>query len=233
MNDGIICQNPDCKAKNPLSAKFCRLCGQPLVTSKDDFTLGIFADIPLRPIAFKPVHFVNKADKCSFYLLPLLLISLYLLHNYFKEDFLFEFDSETYENVIIFGVLLSIILFVIFIYGIKHFIRWSNFTDNADYIEESFFMYKMKRIAKNKKLGLFDNKSKRILLLPEYDLINKYDDNHIHIGKDRKVGLYSIPLKKIVVPVCYDGVGKIKNGVIEVVKNSHLSYYDTHGNVLK
>lgn len=94
-------------------------------------------------------------------------------------------------------------------------------------------MQKLKRIAKNKKLGLFDNRNKVILLNPIYDSIFKFDDVHILLEKENKFGLYSIPLRKIIIPIGFDGIASIQNGVIEVTKDLHGSYYDIYGNILK
>lgn len=94
-------------------------------------------------------------------------------------------------------------------------------------------MQKLKRIAKEKKLRLFDYKNKVVLLNPCYDSITQFDDVHIQLEKSNKFGLYSIPLRKIIIPIEFDGITPVQNGVIEVVKDSHGSHYDIHGNTLK
>ena len=113
------------------------------------------------------------------------------------------------------------------------YIRYFTYLKNADYIEESFFAQKLKRIAKDKKLGLFDYRNKVVLLTPAYDSISKFDDVYILIEKGNKFGLYSIPLRKIIISIGFDGIASIQNGVIEVAKDSHKSYYDIYGNILK
>ena len=228
-----ICKNPECEAENPENAKFCRLCGNPLSTSEDDYTPGEFPDIDLRPVAVKPIRFVNAAERISSILLPFLLIFLYFLFGRFKDDFIAAFGRDFYASVSIGGIIFSFFIFSLCITGLMHYGKYSSYSDNADYIEEKYFMLKLKRIAKNKKLGLFDFKNKSILLNPEYDSITKFDEKHILLGKGNKNGLYSISIKKIIVPIEFDGIAPIRNGVIEVVKNFRLSRYDIHGNALK
>ena len=233
MSEIIVCPNLDCKAENPANAKFCRMCQHPLSTSEDDYTPGLFPDIALRPVAVQPVHFVNAVEKLSFIVLPLLLLFLYLLCRVFKDDFIVDFDRGPFFLIVGVGAILSVLLIIICINGIKHHSGYAAYMDNTDYIEEGFFMQKTRRIAKNKKLGLFDNKTKRVLLTPDYDLITQFDETHIQLGVGNKIGLYSLALKRIIVPIEYDGIAPVKNGVIEVVKDSHMSHFDIHGNVLK
>jgi len=219
MSAVIICPNPECKADNPANAKFCRMCKHPLSTSKDEYTPALFPDIALRPVAVQPVRFVSVLEKISFYALPILLLFLAL--------------SWRVPELGLILVSCVVLAFVFCIKGIKHYSRRSPYLNNTDYIEEGYFVQKTRRIAKNKKLGLFDNKSRCVLLTPEYDSILQFDETHIQLSIDNKIGLYSIPLKKIIVPIEFDGIAPVKNGVIEVVKDSHMSHYDTHGNVLK
>lgn len=233
MNDKIICPNPACKAVNPANAKFCRMCKHPLSTSEDEYTPNLFPDITLRPVAVMPIRFINLLERGAFVLLPLLIIILYCICGDYKGEFKDEFGSDAFDVVSIGGIIFSVILGMLCINGIKHFIRYSSYSDNVDYIEENFFMQKLRRIAKDKKLGLFDNKNKVVLLNPCYDSISKFDDVHIQLEKNNKFGLYSIPLRKIIVPIEFDGIAPVQNGVIEVVKDSHGSHYDIQGNVLK
>lgn len=233
MNTKIICPNPECKAVNPANAKFCRMCKHPLATSEDDYTPDLFPDITLRPVAVMPIRFVNILEKGAYFLLPMLLMILYFVWGEFKGEFIFEFGSDAFEVVSIGGIIASILLALLCVNGIKHYIRFSSYSDNADFIEEDCFIQKLRRIAKDKKLGLFDNKKKIVLLNPIYDSITKFDDVHIQLEKGKKFGLFSIPLRKIIVPIEFDGIAPVQNGVIEVVKDSHRSHYDIHGNVLK
>lgn len=233
MSNIIICPNSECKAENPANAKFCRMCKHPLSTSTDEYTPNLFPDITLRPVAVMPIRFVNVLERGAFVLLPMLLIFLYFICYDFKREFKYEFGSDAFDVVSVGGTIFSILLVLLCINGIKHYIRYSSYSENADYIEETFFMQSLKRIAKDKKLGLFDHKNKAILLNPCYDSISKFDDVHIQLEKNNKFGLYSIPLKKIIVPIEFDGIAPVQNGVIEVVKDSHGSHYDIQGNVLK
>ena len=233
MNDKIICPNPACKAVNPSNAKFCRMCKHPLSKSEDEYTPNLFPDITLRPVAVMPIHFVNILEKGAFVLLPLLLVLLYYICGDFKGEFKHEFGSDAFEVVSIGGIVFSFLFGLLCINGIKHYIRYFTYSENADYIEDSFFMQNLKRIAKDKKLGLFDNKNKVVLLNTSYDSISKFDDVHIQLEKSNKFGLYSIPLRRIIIPIEFDGITPVQNGVIEVVKDSHGSHYDIHGNTLK
>lgn len=231
MSDIIIC--PNCQTENPANAKFCRMCKHPLLTSKDEYTPNLFPDITLRPVAIIHNHFVSPLEKGAFVLLPLLLVFLYFICNDFKGEFIDEFGSHTFGVVSIGGIVFSFLLSLLCINGIKHYIRYFTYKKNADYIEESFFAQKLKRIAKDKKLGLFDHRNKVVLLTPAYDSISKFDDFYILIEKGNKFGLYSIPLRKIIIPIGFDGIASIQNGVIEVTKDLHGSYYDIYGNILK
>lgn len=233
MNDVIICPNQECKAENPANAKFCRMCKHPLSTSEDEYTPNLFPDITLRPVAVMPIRFINILERGAFVLLPLLIIFLYFICGDYKREFKDEFGNDAFDVVSIGGIIFSVLFALLCINGIKHYIRYSSYSENADYIEEAFFMQKLKRIAKDKKLGLFDNKNKVVLLNPSYDSISKFDDVHIQLEKNNKFGLYSIPLRKIIIPIEYDGIAPVQNGVVEVVKDSHGSHYDIQGNVLK
>lgn len=229
---GII-RCPECQTENPANAKFCRMCKHPLLTSKDEYTPNLFPDITLRPVAIIHTHFVSPLEKGAFVLLPLLLVFLYFICNDFKGEFKDDFGSDAFDVVSIGGVVFSFLFSLLCLNGIKHYIRYFAYSKKADYIEESFFMQKLKRIAKNKKLGLFDDRNKVILLNPIYDSIFKFDDVHILLEKENKFGLYSIPLRKIIIPIGFDGIASIQNGVIEVTKDLHGSYYDIYGNILK
>lgn len=233
MSDIIICPNPECKAENPVNAKFCRMCKHPLSTSEDEYTPNLYPDITLRPVAVMPIRFVNVLERGAFVLLPLLVIFLYFICYDFKGEFKDEFGSDAFDVVSIGGIVFSVLLALLCINGIRHYIRFSSYSDNADYIEEAFFIRGLKRIAKDKKLGLFDYKNKVILLSPCYDSVSIFDGVHIQLGKNNKFGLYSIPLRKIIIPIEFDGIAPVQNGVIEVVKDSHGSHYDIQGNVLK
>lgn len=229
---GII-RCPECQTENPANAKFCRMCKHPLLTSKDEYTPNLFPDITLRPVAIIHTHFVSPLEKGAFVLLPLLLVFLYFICNDFKGEFKDDFGSDAFDVVSIGGVVFSFLFSLLCLNGIKHYIRYFAYSKKADYIEESFFMQKLKRIAKNKKLGLFDDRNKVILLNPIYDSIFKFDDVHILLENENKFGLYSIPLRKIIIPIGFDGIASIQNGVIEVTKDLHGSYYDIYGNILK
>lgn len=177
MSDIIIC--PNCQTENPANAKFCRMCKHPLLTSKDEYTPNLFPDITLRPVAIIHTHFVSPLEKGAFVLLPLLLVFLYFICNDFKGEFKDDFGSDAFDVVSFGGVVFSFLFSLLCLNGIKHYIRYFAYSKKADYIEESFFMQKLKRIAKNKKLGLFDDRNKVILLNPIYDSIFKFDDVHI------------------------------------------------------
>lgn len=231
MSDIIIC--PNCQTENPANAKFCRMCKYPLLTSKDEYTPNLFPDITLRPVAIIHTHFVSPLEKGAFVLLPLLLVFLYFICNDFKGEFKDDFGSDAFDVVSIGGIVFSFLFSLLCLNGIKHYIRYFAYSKKADYIEESFFMQKLKRIAKNKKLGLFDDRNKVILLNPIYNSIFKFDDVHILLENENKFGLYSIPLRRIIIPIGFDGIASIQNGVIEVTKDLHGSYYDIYGNILK
>lgn len=146
MSDIIIC--PNCQTENPANAKFCRMCKHPLLTSKDEYTPNLFPDITLRPVAIIHTHFVSPLEKGAFVLLPLLLVFLYFICNDFKGEFKDDFGSDAFDVVSFGGVVFSFLFSLLCLNGIKHYIRYFAYSKKADYIEESFFMQKLKRIAK-------------------------------------------------------------------------------------
>lgn len=227
MSEVIICPNPECGAENPINAKFCRMCKHPLSVSKDEYTPNYFPDIALRPISVCPVHFVHAIQKLSYVLLPLCVFYMCCLYCWSSLD-----DKALLSINVCIAIYLICPSAILCIYGINNHMKSVNFSQNVDYIEEGFFLRKMKRVAKNKKIGLFDCITKRIVLTPIYDSISKLDEMHVQLERNKKMGLYSIRLRKIIVPIEFDGIASIQNGVIEVVKDSHLSHYDIYGNVL-
>ena len=234
MNDNRIkCPNQKCGAENPSNAKFCRVCGQPIIVDDEGYTLDLFPDIELTPVSLKPIRFVTIMEKISYFMLPILIISLILICGDLKRDFIHEFRRDAHEITVSIGFVLVFIFAIVFIVGLRNCCKLIQYRINADYIEENIFIGETKRIAKRKKLGLFDTKKKRILLRTKYDKITTFDDQHLQLENNSKVGIYSIPLRKIIVPLQYEQVMIIKNGVLCGVKDSQLTHYDTRGNVLQ
>ena len=233
MNKTIKCSNIDCKAENPANAKFCRVCGQPIIIGNEGYTLDLFSDIELTPVSLKPIQFVTKIEKASYVILPILLISLFLICNDLMRDFIDEFGREVHEITVSIGCVLAFIFVIAFIAGLTHCCKQIRYKLNADYIEEKAFVGDTKRIAKCKKLGLFDAKKKRVLLRTKYDKISKFDEQHLQLENNSKMGIYSIPLKKIIVPLYYDTITSVKNGVLCGVNDSQITHYDIRGNVLR
>lgn len=229
MNDFIIC--PKCEAKNPINAKFCRMCNHPLSLEQDEYTPALFPDIALRPVAVLPIRFVSFIEKWTLLLIiPLFLFVFSLITN--ASSFKRTFGRDGYESITAISIIFFFVFVLIAIRGIKHYYRHKKYTQAVDYVEESCFAKKLRRIAKHKKIGLFDSKTKKVILFPNYDSITRFDDDHILLGCGFLRGLYSIPLRKIIVPVEYDGIAPIADGVAEVTKDSKKSHYDTHGNIL-
>lgn len=233
MEEVIKCSNPECKVENPANAKFCRVCGQPIIVDYKGYTLDMFQDIELTPVSLKPIQFVTKIEKASYVILPILLISLFLICNDLRRDFIDEFGREVHEITVSIGCVLAFIFVIAFIAGLTHCYKQIRYKLNADYIEEKAFVGDTKRIAKCKKLGLFDAKKKRVLLRTRYDKISKFDEQHLQLENNSKMGIYSIPLKKIIVPILYEKITQVKNGVLCGVRDSQMIHYDTRGNVLR
>ena len=229
MNDFIIC--PKCEAKNPQNAKFCRMCNHPLSSKQDEYTPALFPEIPLRPVAVLPIKFVNFFEKWALILFfPMLFFIFILLTN--DSSFKRTFGRDSYETTTAISIIILIVCLPFAVKGIKHFFRHRKYAQYVDYVEESYFIKKFRRIAKHKKIGLFDNKTKQVVLLPNYDAITKFDEDYILLECGLLKGLYSIPLNKIIIPVEFDGITAFTNGVTEVTRDSKKSHYDTHGNKL-
>lgn len=228
MNESIKCPNPECRAENPANAKFCRKCGKPIGVIMKSYTPDCFPEIELMPVSAYSIRFVNVLQKVSFVICPVLLYVVYSCIEY-KYNFIYHYDLIPLYVIMFVSIIFVIIMYI----GLKNALLYCKYVRNTDYIEENTFVGETKRIAKRKKLGLFDTKKKRILLRTKYDKITKYDDQHLQLENNSKVGIYSIPLRKIIVPLQYEQVMIIKNSVLCGVKDSQLTHYDTRGNVLQ
>ena len=94
-------------------------------------------------------------------------------------------------------------------------------------------MGELKRIAKNKKLGLFDEKKRKILLKSKYDAISKFDEQHILVMENAQKGLYSIPRKKLIIPIVFDDIKSDKIGTFSAVKDMQVFHYEIYGKELR
>lgn len=234
MNESTIkCHNPECVAENPKNAKFCRVCGSPIITSGDEYTPDIFPDIELVPISIQPIRFVNGWEKASFVLLPLLIIFLIEICWDYKLEFIDEFRRDAWEITITIGMICLFIFIISVIVGLKKACLLAFFNSNADFIERKDFMGKLRRIAKNKKLGLFDGKKKKILLKSKYDAISKLDEQHVIVVENSKKGLYSITRRKLIIPINFDEIKSDKIGTFTAVKDMQMFHYDIYGKKLR
>jgi hypothetical protein len=150
----------------------------------------------------------------------------------------FDFDFDDVENVlhddligvVIFLSIIAVLLLFGITRGLKHLIDYCVFRHYAVYIEET--KDEMARIAKDGKLGLFNQIKNKLLLTPRYKKIEKFDSKHYLIGKDRFLGLYSISRNKVIIPVICDMISPEKDGIIEVSIKGSIQHFDILGNRL-
>lgn len=218
--------------ENPNDAKFCRVCGQPILVNQEKYTPDCFPDIDLIPTTLRPIQFVFKLEKASYILFPIFVGGLLFILDC-KRDITTMFGGDVWEVAVVIGVILSCIFLIYFIVGLEHCWKRIRYKLNADYIEENKFVGETNRIAKNKKLGLFDSSTKRISLRTKYDKIEQFDNQHLLLENNSKIGLYSIPLKKIIIPLKYEQITLIKDGVLLGIKDKQMTHYDIRGNILQ
>lgn len=249
---------PNCKTENPIDANFCRKCRYAfkplsffehikiyaqsfhellirLLEHKSDiseFTLDKFDQISLKPISTVRISFYNKfllAMGCALAAFLISFENFYVFRSLFR-DMLGEYD---YEMLRLFVPFLLIPIAVIGIY----FIVWSykkfRFSVNADYIESPVFVGDVVRIARKCKLGLFDNKKKRVLLSSNFDSIEKFDRQYLMLKKAGKSGVYSLDRRSIIIPVVFDSISEFKNSVASATCGENTIHYDIKGNRLR
>lgn len=249
-----------CSTENPNSANFCRICGKKLdsrtwdllldyVLNKIDsskrtiknlfmvdadvreFTLDKFKTISLQPISIVNIKFVNKI--LLFVVLLLASISLAFYNSsdlrYLIKD---ECGSDVYRAADLLMPFVNILICILCIVLLWSFWKKLLYWLNADYIENRF-VGDLSRIAKNCKLGIFNDKNKRVVLASRYDNIEKFDTDHLLIQRKGKKGIFSIKKSKIIIPVSYDNISAFSNSVATAVSGSKTVHYDIKGNKLR
>lgn len=83
--------------------------------------------------------------------------------------------------------------------------------------------------CKMSKLGLFDNKSKKVRLTTIYSNITIFDNKHILLERDDKVGLYSIELRKVIIPVRYNRIVPFHDYMTSASIGNKDDYFDIKG----
>lgn len=259
---------PKCGTDNPLYAKFCRICGKGLETSKpsvyvhlvdaitriykeiaysmekifakstseDMFTPDVFPSIQLSPKSICKIRF-RILPRLILLMFSSIIFCLFVSFDYEIEHIITEMFGYNYYGRDLAIVGLRIILFLIMVLNVYLCIRqlWKflKYHINVDYIEEHSFTGTMVRIAKKSKIGLFDNKSKKVCLSTIYSGITLFDDNHILLERDNKVGLYSIKLRKVIVPVKYKSIAPFHNYMTSANIGNKNDYYDIKGNRIR
>lgn len=90
------------------------------------------------------------------------------------------------------------------------------------------------KYSSDSKLGLFDNKTKKLLLRPRYDMIEEMPSTGFYIvTNEEKKGVYNIGKSKMIVPVKFDKIQGINDGIVSVSKDGTVYHYDIYGNCLK
>lgn len=262
-------QCSNCKTVNPQHAKYCRMCGKELETSKHNICEQIINrlmhlckvimfDVKERlqpsnkeenaftPDVFSAIQLSPKSIcKIRFRIIPWLItfvfscVIFYLLAGYSSILYKIWIELENELGYFIWHIREGLILIFALIIAIsayqwlKKSWKYIKYHINADYIEEYAFSGTMVRIAKNSRLGLFDNKSKKVRLRTIYSNITLFDDEHLLLERDDKLGLYSITLKRIIIPVKYTSIEHFYNSMTSASIGNTKDYYDIKGNRIK
>lgn len=253
-----------CGIDNPSFARFCGKCGKKLdynrlevilghllrfltniknnflptrhkaFSSKGqnkEFTLDKFKDLNLKPVSVVPITFINK-----FWVFFGVFLAIFILSFFFTDlGYRMTLNAKGFDliRINIFISVLLIINVVIVFYFLRSIYRKQRFKHNADYIE-SAFMYDVSRIAKDCKLGLFNNTTTRVLLCSKYDSIEKFDDKHLIIKAKGNQGLYSIDKRRLIIPVAYVSISSFHNSVASAKDSDGIVvHYDMNGKRLK
>lgn len=255
--DKKICNNPICKADNPVNAKFCRKCGtafstvdrykqmiksfvvkiftQSQNTNVGTFTLDTFKSISFQPVSVVKIRFVNRF---LVFLCVLFATLWFATITGLTGNALYEINYWFYKDVFVYlqyivelGCLAIAGLCALFI--LKWLIKKLRYKLNADYIEGNFINSEIVRIARKSRMGLFDKRKKKVLLSSNYSNIEKFDNQHLLISKSNKKGLYSLTYRKIIVPVMYDSISHFTNSVTSAIVQGTEHHYDVKGNELR
>ena len=198
------------------------------------FTPDLYPTISLVPASAKRIRFVKGVEVFSMIFMPLLLLVGFIVYDIFWQqiDPFIEEGLEDGSAYFVIGVisLIIILLLIRCLKGLVHIKDAFRYKLNVDYIEET--NYELARVAKAGKLGLFNQTKNKLLLLPRYEKIEKFDSKHILIGNNRYIGLYSVPVKKVIIPVECDAISPEKDGIIEVTINGTKHHFDALGNRL-
>lgn len=253
----IQCPNPECRADNPVGAKFCRKCGTAFTPTNrfkqmfcsaiaklfaksptvgaSTFTLDTFRNISFQPVSIVKIRFVNRF---VVFLCVLFVALWFATITGLTGNVLYEIDSWFYEEVFIYhfdtvelGCLAVAGLCALFI--LKWWIKKLRYKLNADYIEGNFISSEIVRIARKSRMGLFDKSKNKVLLPSSYSNIEKFDNQHLLISTGNKKGLYSLTYRKIIVPVMYDSISQFVNSVTSATIQGTEHHYDVKGNELR
>lgn len=176
------------------------------------FTPDKFPSINLNPCSVAKVDFQCKKG-VVFMAIMIILIALFSTFKYEITRLLYYVDIPYYIRqmvVVSVNVVLFVIFLIKFIQFLQRVLRWIRFRRNADYIESYAFMQNLYRIAKNGKLGLFDKRKNTVKMGSQYDIISKFDSEHILIERGGKKGLFSIKKMGLIVPIRFDHIDSFK-----------------------
>lgn len=227
------CHNPECRAENPVTAKFCRKCGMAIGIASPNmnngnFTLKTFSNISFLPVSVVKIRFVSRF---MLFLLIASLASCFAIQGGLMEEILggLYFSYNIGELDKLFCALAGLL----FIFVLKGLGRKLKFNVNADYIENQFVAESIVRIARKSRLGLFDKKKNKVLLPSRYSGIEQFDKHHLLVVKDGKKGLYSITYRRVIIPAVYDSIDQFANYVTTARVNGNEHHYDVKGNNLR
>lgn len=219
---------------NPDNAVFCRICGKKMkIKVLNTYTPDKFPDIKLFPKSVKRQIFTRPKDRAAFILAPVFYIGCFLFFEVFDYEISREIGDYSYTILAVVLSILTVWTAALMLLALVRLCRKIRYSVAVDYIEDSADT--IRRVAKECKLGLYNEKNKKLLLWTRYDMIVKSASakGYYTITKDGKKGLYEVEKSKMIVPVKYDVIQDIKDGIVTVSRDGEVYHYDVYGNRLK
>lgn len=219
---------PKCYAENPLEAKFCRKCGMQFPATFDNngqiFTCELFPEINFIPCSAFGIR-----------LIPIGMVVLGILEFLIGAcSVIFVFNESGFVDALkVFLVFVCVMSFA------SPFLYWSEIhhrkklLKNTDYIEGNDFVFeKIRRTAKNGKLGLCNLEDVKFILFPDFDSITLFYNNCAIIEKDGKKGVFDICNRLMILPVEFERI-ELKDIYSIRAYKSNIEYrFDFKGNKL-
>ena len=214
------CEN--CNTVNPNDAKFCRSCGEGLLS------------VP--PVEWRETSEIKlsrgKDIIWSILLLPLMFVLFVVVAGGLTGFGYWDYPSWIHEGIFyVYLAVWIITFFIVFINVVTRGKRKKNqLCSIASAIENS--QRNDRYLTKAGKYGLYDWKKRKVLLPVEYDALESMDYGSYYIlSKETGKGIYSRLLNRVIVPCEYDAVTPFAGHRATVTKNNVTKQVDTQGNL--